>query len=351
MIDLYGLTRSQLTDWIAAEGFSSHHVPRLWRYLYRDLVADVAQMSELPVGLVRHLQGKVRFGTPSAVREATSVDGQTHKYLLRLDDDSRIEAVLMRCGTRATACVSSQVGCALGCVFCATGLMGWERNLTTAEITAQAVHVVREASRPTSDEFSRMPRKLLDNIVLMGMGEPLLNYDAVLAAVEILSDPGGLAVGLKQITLSTVGIVPGIVRLADERRGVSLAVSLHSADQDERAALIPVARTWPLTELMHACRYYAMKLKRRIFFEWTLIADRNDSADHAHALVRLLSDIPAQVNLIPLNPVAGFEAAVGSVDRLTEFREVLAAGGVPVSIRRRRGVEIDAGCGQLAAGR
>lgn len=349
MTDLYGLTRVRLSEWLAAAGSSPHHTARLWRYLYRDLVESASPMSELPAALRRHLAAAASIGKLASARETSSADEQTKKYLLRLADDRRIETVLMRSESRTTACVSSQVGCALGCVFCATGLMGWERNLTTAEIVAQAVHVAREARSFTQTDVVKPLPKRLDNVVLMGMGEPLLNYDSVLEAVEIIGDPGGLAVGHKQITLSTVGIVPGIVRLADERRGVALAVSLHSADQHERAGLLPIARTWPLTELMDACRYYANKLGRKIFFEWTLIGGRNDSVSQARALVRLLADLPAQVNLIPLNPVSGFAAESDEMDRLARFRETLAEGGIPVSIRRRRGIEINAGCGQLAA--
>lgn len=346
MTELYGLTRTRLAAWLAAAGFSAHHVSRLWRYLYRELVDDAAPMSELPAALRRHLCTAASLRALIVNRQSSSVDGETQKFLLQLADERRIETVLMRNGSRVTACVSSQVGCALGCVFCATGLMGWERNLTTAEIVAQIIYVVR---RQRSCPLAASSSKYLHNVVLMGMGEPLLNYDAVMDAVEIMTDAGGFAIGRKQVTLSTVGIVPGIIRLADERRDVSLAVSLHSVDQDERAALVPIARTWPLHELIDACRYFARRLNRKIFFEWTLIAGRNDSVNHARALVDRLSDLPAQVNLIPLNPIDGFDGWSGERERLARFREVLADGGIPVSIRRRRGVDINAGCGQLAA--
>src|SRR4029453_2327392 len=187
----------------------------------------------------------------------------------------------------------------------------------------------------------------LRNIVLMGMGEPLLNYDAVLNALDILCDPSGFSIGTKRITLSTVGVVPGIIRLADEARPFSLAVSLHAATQQERMALIPAARTWPLDVLMEACRYYTAKLDRKIFFEWTLIDGKDDSADQAQALAQLLRGIPAQLNIIPLNSPAEYSGAPGSSDALDRFRSVLDDHGLPVSIRQRRGIDIAAGCGQL----
>jgi 23S rRNA (adenine2503-C2)-methyltransferase len=183
----------------------------------------------------------------------------------------------------------------------------------------------------------------------MGMGEPLLNYDAVLKATEVLGDGGGLAIAGKRLTLSTVGVVPGIVRLADERRPCSLAVSLHAATQDERTALVPTAKTWPLPDLMEACRYYTQQLGRRIFFEWTLISHVNDSAEQSHLLAHLIRGIPAQINLIPLNPTSGYGEAPAEADSLISFQTILREHGLPVTIRRRRGIEIAAGCGQLAA--
>lgn len=335
MHDIYGLTRPEIAELVAACGGRSVHATRLWRYVYRQGVQHVEAMDELPARLRAALAMHLQPGKLTTSAEIDSDDGLTRKFLLRLADGSQIETVLMRFRGRLTACLSSQVGCPLGCVFCATGQLGYRRNLSAGEIVAQAMHVQRPGQR-------------LRNIVLMGMGEPLLNYDAVVRAMEILRDPAGLAIGAKQLTLSTVGVVPGIRRLADENQPCSLAVSLHAATQAEREELVPAARTWPLDELLDACRYYTSRVGRRIFFEWTLIEGRNDSAQHARQLADLIHGIPAQVNLIPLNPTVGYAGLPGSTESADRFRAILREHGLPVSVRQRRGIEIAAGCGQLA---
>lgn len=355
--NFYDLPRATLLARAEAWGFPAVHAARLWRYVYLEGALDWAEMPELPARFRAKAAEELRLAHLPVALEQRSTDGFTHKYLLELADERRIETVLMRYTGRVTACISSQVGCAMGCVFCATGQMGYLRHLTPGEIVAQAMHVDRvlratSAGATLADPHSDSPHdrhERLRNIVLMGMGEPLHNYDAVMTAIDILSDGTGLALGAKKITLSTVGVVPGIIRLADEGRTVYLAVSLHGATQEERAALVPVAKKWPLEELMQACRYYSTKLGRRIFFEWTLIAGQNDSPESAHAVGRLLRDQPAQVNLIPLNPTAGYGGAPTGQEAARRFQQILAEYGLPSTVRQRRGIDIAAGCGQLAA--
>jgi len=323
-------------------GFSPGHSASLWRYLYLGLASSFEQLPEIPARVRSRLAAETRIGLLPVSLETESSDGFTRKFLLGLSDGERIETVLMRFTGRATACVSSQAGCAMGCVFCATGQMGFRRHLSAGEIVSQVVHAARAVRARES--------RRLRNVVFMGMGEPLNNYGAVMKAVDILRDPGGLGLGAERITLSTVGVVPGIRRMADEARPIHLAVSLHSADQEERAALVPAARRWPLHELMDACRHFCAKLNRRIFFEWTLIDGRNDTADHAHAVGRLIKGLPAQVNLIPLNPTAGYSGAPSRSEAARRFQRILTDDyGLPSTVRQRRGIDIDAGCGQLAA--
>jgi 23S rRNA (adenine2503-C2)-methyltransferase len=351
-LNLYDLTREELQVQFSRWEFSPVHAARLWNYLYLELAETFEAMAELPAKVRTRLVAEARIGVLPTALETDSSDGFTRKYLLTLADAERIETVLMRFTGRVTACISSQVGCAMGCVFCATGQMGYTRNLTAGEIVAQAVHVAR-ALRGTPPHGVcnviryKVPR--LRNVVLMGMGEPLHNYEAVMQAIDILRDPNGLALAGERITLSTVGVVPGILRLAEEMRPMHLAVSLHAATQAGRAALIPVAKKWPLDEVMAACRAYSGKTGRRIFYEWTLIEDRNDSIEDARAVGELLRGLPAQVNLIPLNPTAGYAGAPTRSEAAKQFQKILAEEfGLPSTVRQRRGIDIGAGCGQLA---
>jgi 23S rRNA (adenine2503-C2)-methyltransferase len=369
--NLYDLTRPDLRAWLVRRELNPVHAARLWSYLYLDLADTFDAMPDLPPRVRDRLAADAHIGVLPTALETDSSDGFTRKYLLALADAARIETVLMRFTGRVTACVSSQVGCAMGCVFCATGQMGYTRHLTPGEIVAQAVHVARALRHTTSHDFKNSleippspsplaargpvdapheisPRRLR-NIVLMGMGEPLHNYDAVMHAVDILRDDGGLALGAGRITLSTVGIVPGILRLAREKRPLHLAVSLHAATQEERAALVPAAKKWPLDELIAACRTYSETTGRRIFYEWTLIDGKNDSPAHAQAVGRLLRGLPAQVNLIPLNPTTGYDGAPTHTEAARRFQKILADEfSLPCTIRQRRGIDIAAGCGQLA---
>ena len=341
-VHFHDLSRAELRALVVRWGFSPVHAARLWRYAYLEGAGDWAQMPELPARFRTKAGHELSLALLPVATETPSSDGFTRKYLLALPDHRRIETVLMRYTGRVTACISSQAGCAMGCVFCATGQIGFTRHLTAGEIVAQAVHV---------DRVLRPGGERLRNLVLMGMGEPLHNYDAVMQAMDIVCDSAGLSIGAKKITLSTVGVVPGIIRLADEGRPFHLAVSLHGATQAERAALVPVAKKWPLDELMAACRYYSTRLDRRIFYEWTLIEGKNDSAENAHAVGRLLSGLQAQVNLIPLNPTAGYGGEPTGREAARRFQHILAEYGLPCTVRQRRGLDIAAGCGQLAAAR
>ena len=351
--NLYDLSRAELGAQMAAWRFSDYYAGLIWSGLYRDLVTRPETIAGLRPELMDRLVNETRIETLATRSIIDSADGQTRKYLLGLPDGAAIETVLMAFRgksptiaeqattvfSRTTACVSTQVGCAMGCVFCATGQMGFRRHLSSGEIVAQVVHVAR---------VLRQRGEMLRNIVLMGMGEPLHNYDATMAALETVMDHRGMAIAPRFITLSTVGVVPGIRRLTAERWPVRLAVSLHGATDEARARLVPPARRWPLAELMTACRDYTETLGRRIFFEWTLIDGQNDSAEQAHALGRLLAGMNAHVNLIPLNPTLGYDGLPTAGLAARAFQAVLAEYNLPSTVRQRRGIDVAAGCGQLA---
>jgi 23S rRNA (adenine2503-C2)-methyltransferase len=343
--DLYSLTQPELRALVESWGLSPVHAAKIWKHLYLGLASTLEQLKELPRRVREQLAAGTRIGVLPVEAETQSSDGFTRKFLLGLSDGEQIETVLMRYTGRATACVSSQAGCAMGCVFCATGQMGYRRHLTSAEIVSQVVHVARELG--ASAEPSR-----LRNVVFMGMGEPLHNYEEVMKAVQVLLDPSGLGLSAERVTISTVGVVPGIRRMADEACPVHLAVSLHAATQEGRLALIPAARKWPLDELMDACRHYCSTLGRRIFFELTLIEGKNDRDKDAHAVGRLIQGLPSQVNLIPLNPTAGYGGTPSRGDAARLFQRILSEDyGVRSTVRQRRGIDIAAGCGQLASSR
>ncbi len=333
--DLLDLPYAALENHLAARGVKPCHARPIWRALYRDFAAPSAlsSISYLP---------SLPSSPPSAFSSA-STDGLTRKFLLRLADNQTIETVLMAYPGRFTACLSTQVGCAMGCVFCATGQSGFTRHLRPGEIVAQVLHCQRElraAGQPG-----------LRNLVLMGMGEPLHNYDNVLAALDIITDDRGLNLTASRVSISTVGVVPGILRLAGERQPYNLAVSLHGATEAERAALVPVSARWPLASLIAACRTYSEKTGRRVFFEWTLIAGVNDSEASARRLAALLAGMSAHVNLIPLNPTAGFAGETTRDAAVDAFQRVLRDHGLPCTVRQRRGIDVAAGCGQLRAER
>jgi 23S rRNA (adenine2503-C2)-methyltransferase len=276
------------------------------------------------------------------VAQQSSEDGETIKWLFDLPPvgkgTAQVETVLMGYYRRRTACISSQAGCGMGCSFCATGQMGLQRNLTAGEIVAQVLFTARELARQNEK---------LSNVVFMGMGEPLANYDNTLAALRRLTDPDGFNMGQRRITLSTVGLVPGIARFSREGLQVGLAVSLHAATDQLRDTLVPINQRYPLDRLIAACHDYVGQTHRRISFEWALIAGVNDSVDQARALVERVRGLLCHVNLIPLNPTTGYAGAPTSPGQVAAFCAELDRNGVPNTVRVRRGIDIQAGCGQL----
>jgi 23S rRNA (adenine2503-C2)-methyltransferase len=334
MIDLYGTPESALGDWLHQHGEPRYRTKQIRAWLFDRGATTPAEMTDLPRKLRDLLTEHATIGTLDVAAEQQSKDGTT-KRLYRLPDGQLIESVLMPYDDdRRTACISSQAGCAMGCVFCATGQMGFARHLTEAEIFEQAARFAAMLTR----EGER-----LSNVVMMGMGEPFHNYDAAVGAMRRLMRD--LGIGARHITVSTVGLVPKIRQFADEGLQCKLAISLHAVTDDERSALLPVNRRYPLAELVDACREYQAKTHRRISFEWALIQGKTDLPETAHALGRLVRGLDCHVNLIPLNPTARYDGA--PTHDASEFIDILARYNVPATVRVRRGIDIDAGCGQL----
>jgi 23S rRNA (adenine2503-C2)-methyltransferase len=332
----YGATREDLAALL--DGLPSYRIDQVWHGLYQQL-AGPEELTSLPKDLRASVAAALPLGL-DLVAEHTSEAGETVKWLWQLADGVEVETVLMHYADRSTACVSSQAGCAMGCGFCATGQAGFDRHLTAGEIVEQVVRAARRA---------RDDGRRLSNVVFMGMGEPLANYDATWAAVERLHADVGLSA--RHLTVSTVGIVPGIRRLAAEALPVNLAVSLHAADDALRDELVPINRRYPLSTLMDACAGYLLAKGRRLSFEWALIDGVNDRDEDASRLIDRARQLPlpAHVNLIPLNPTPGYAVRGSSARRVREFRDELRVGGVNATVRRTRGTEIDAACGQLRA--
>ncbi len=344
--NLYNLSRAEMEPFITALGEPKFRAKQVWHWLYRSLVMSVDEMRNLPAAFRAKLAEVATIGTTTEVAEIHSSDGYTQKWLLDLPDHEKIEAVLMEYDTRNTACISVQVGCAYACAFCATGRMGLIRNLSAGEIVSQIVHVERELrqSQPLTEG-----NHALTNIVFMGMGEPLANYNEMMKAVGILNDSEGLNIGARRMTLSTVGLVPAIKKLAQEPIQVNLAVSLHSPLDEIRSELVPVNRQYPVAELMDTVREYIATTGRRITFEYSMINHVNDTEEQAHALGKLLKGMLVHVNMIPLNPVPGSPWPASDPDRITRFAEILRSYGVTATVRMRRGIDVAAGCGQLYA--
>lgn len=335
----YELSREQLTKQLAAWGEPGFRARQIWHGIYGRLAPSPDGLTDLPADLRARLAGAFRFESLTPRAEARSADGGTEKLLLGLPDGQAIEAVLMLYSRRRTACISTQAGCAMGCVFCATGQMGFRRHLRAGEIVEQVLLFARRLAARGQP---------LTHVVVMGMGEPFHNIQATLEAIDRLNDPQGFGLGARRFTLSTVGLVPAIRRFARQRRQINLAVSLHAATDALRDTLLPVNRRYPLAELLPACREYVELTGRRITFEWALIEGVNDTPEQAAALADLVQGLTCHVNLIPLNPTRDYTGRAAGAARVGAFRALLEQRGVPCTVRLRRGIDIDAGCGQLA---
>jgi 23S rRNA (adenine2503-C2)-methyltransferase len=352
--DLLGLTIGELRDWLTARDAQAYRAQQICQGVYHALTDDFERIPGLPASLRATLASEATITGPRVQATLESKDGRTRKLLLQLADGKRIETVLMlypasaEGRARATVCVSTQAGCAFGCTFCATGQMGFERHLTAGEIVAQVLYIARELRghpwmAPDGSVIERVT-----NLVFMGMGEPLHNYANTLKALTILNMPEGLNIGARHMTVSTVGLVPGILKLAEEPLQVNLAISLHAPNNAMRERTMPVTRKYPIEAVLEAVRTYIARTGRQVTFEYVLLAGENDSEAHARELAELLAPLAqfGHVNLIPVNQTAaGYRPPSGETIRA--FRATLRTGGVTSSVRAERGDDIAAACGQL----
>ena len=335
--DLSGQTAGELSALAVELGGKRFQGKQIFRWIHRKGVTDFQAMTDLPKDLRARLAEVAVIRTPEVVRRDTSADGTT-KFLLRLQDGRQIEAVFIPDTPSQTFCISTQVGCAMKCGFCLTGTMGLTRHLTASEISGQVRVLARELG------FLDTPF----NIVVMGMGEPLHNYDATMKALRLLGSEDGLNVSSRRVTLSTVGVLPGLEKLAGESYMPNLAISLHATTEEQRDVLVPINRKYKLAELLEACRRFPLKKRSRITFEYVMLAGVNDTAVDARRLVKLLNGLKAKVNLLPLNEAPDIPYKRPSDDRVDAFAQILADAHITVSVRKSRGRDIRAACGQLA---
>ena len=339
--NLLGLSRPALEAWFCEMGEKPFHGRQVMRWIHERGVADFDAMTDISKSLRERLRSRATIDVPPVLSDRTASDG-TRKWLFDIGGGQAIETVYIPEPKRGTLCISSQVGCALDCSFCATGAQGFNRNLSTAEIIAQVFHAVRTLHDPQA------PRRAVTNVVFMGMGEPLANYREVLPALSILQDDFGYALSRRRVTVSTSGLVPQIDKLAGDAN-VALAVSLHAPDDALRNELVPINNRHPIEPLLDACWRYADETgAQSITFEYTLLEGVNDSPGHATRLATLMLNRPAKVNLIPFNPFPGTRYRRSSDDTIRRFHDTLHKRGVRTMVRRTRGGDIDAACGQLA---
>ncbi|MFO7917149.1 MAG: 23S rRNA (adenine(2503)-C(2))-methyltransferase RlmN [Anaerolineae bacterium] len=337
-VDLLDLSYKELQELVVAWGEPEFRAEQIWHWAYHMLTDDPREMTTLPKELRQRLVEQAHIGRLEVVDTIMSEDGLTEKVVFQATDDCLLETVLMRYTDRNTVCVSSQVGCTVGCLFCATGQAGFERDLTVAEIAAQVLYFARRLREQDAH---------LTNVVFMGMGEPMLNFDAVWKAILNLHNPEGLSLGARRFTISTAGVVPGIERMAHESLSVGLAISLHAPDNDLRDRLVPLNRRYPLEHLLEACRLYIERVGRRVTFEYVLVEGLNDWDAHALQTAQLLQGLLCHVNLIPLNPTPDCDYEASGSERVLRFQEILVDKGIQTTVRLRRGIDIQAGCGQL----
>jgi len=335
---LLDLSDIQLKELVTGWGEPAYRAMQIKTWLYRHYVDDVTQMSNLSQPLRQRLVDTYQVDPLEPLVTQDSSDGHTRKTLFALPDGRQIEAVLMRYEQRQTLCISTQAGCAMACPFCATGQMGFMRNLSAGEIVAQVLHFARQL-----DQI----RQQVTNIVFMGMGEPLANYGETWRAIRRLNDPEGFNLGARRMTLSTVGLVPAIRRMSKESEQVGLAVSLHAPTDELRDTIVPINRRYPLAMLMQAVQDFIASTHRRVTFEYALMDNLNDQDVHADRFAELIQGLLCHVNLIPLNPTPGSPWSGSPDERVYAFRDRLKAAGIPTTVRLRRGIDIAAGCGQL----
>lgn len=337
---IYDKTREEINELFSSLGEPAYRADQVWEGFYVHLAQNPEDISTLSKSLRVRLKEFLSFSHLTPVTRLESKDKLTVKTLFQMPDGKVIESVLMRYDERNTLCISSQSGCAMGCVFCATGQMGFARNLSSGEIIEQVMYYARELAEI---------KQVVTNIVVMGMGEPFHNYDAVMTAIHRLNDSTGYNLGARRFTISTVGIIPKIDQFTGERSQVNLAISLHAANDDLRSSLLPVNQKYPIRDLIASCRNYVELTHRRITFEWALIQGVNDSEKDAEELASLINGILCHVNIIPLNPTNKYAGKSTTHERAVTFQNILNKKGIPCTIRLRRGIEINAGCGQLAS--
>lgn len=347
-ISLLDMGLDELTETVKSLGQPAYRARQVWEWIYKRFAVDFDEMSNLPQSLRAQLTERATLQVLRPVVQQVSQAGDTLKILFQLHDGQTIEAVLMLYDKRRTLCISSQAGCAMGCTFCATAQGGLARNLTAGEIVAQVLYFARYLATPHALPPTEVERpSSVTNIVLMGMGEPMHNYKNVWTALRRLTDPASFGLGARNITLSTVGLVPMIDRMADEGLQIGLAVSLHAPNDSLRTQLAPINKAYPVDELMAAVERYIDKTNRRVTFEYALMKGINDSAELAHELGQKIHHLLCHVNVIPLNPIPDSQFQPASDEDTLRFVEILRGYGISATVRLRRGIEINAGCGQL----